>query len=356
MIHTGQYCLKDRVQHSTQHTQTVPVHSHSSRLLSHLNHDGYAVFWMLQEGVIFALSGFVNPERGTLRSQALEMGAMYQPDWNSECTLLICAFPNTPKFRQVEADSGTIVSKEWITECYKQQKLVEIETYLMNAGKPWKRQRVSHESSQDQKPSTSRKSHTRAEKTAPLKTTTTPSSEEVHCDKVKDSFSLSKVKKWAIDDLNRTISWLENQDEKPEPHEMKKIAAEGILTCLQDAIDSLNQGQDMRQITEQWECIPRAVEELAKFDGSSVGSAKSHKDLCKQAVTCKEIYELEYRNREDDELLKMKEQRTRVSGKVGNTAKDDAAYDSDDTIELTEDEINEAYNTVASTIKNTELV
>lgn len=24
---------------------------------------------------------------------------------------------------------------------------------------------------------------------------------------------------------------------------MKKIAAEGILTCLQDAIDSLNQGQ-----------------------------------------------------------------------------------------------------------------
>lgn len=64
-----------------------------------------------QEGVVFVLSGFVNPERSNLRSQALEMGAEYQPDWNPDCTLLVCAFPNTPKFRQVEADCGTIVSK-----------------------------------------------------------------------------------------------------------------------------------------------------------------------------------------------------------------------------------------------------
>lgn len=310
-------------------------------------------FSKLMEGVVFVLSGFVNPERGTLRSQALEMGAKYQPDWNSDSTLLICAFASTPKFRQVEADNGTIVSKDWITECYKQRKLVEIETYLMHAGKPWKRQSISHESSQVQKPSTSKKSHTRAEKSSPFKTTTSPSSEEVHCDKVKDGFSPAKVKKWAIDDLNRTISWLENQDERPEPHEMKKIAAEGILTCLQDAINSLKQGQDLRQINEQWECIPHAVEELAKFDGSSVGSATLRKDLCKQAATCKQIYELEYRNREDDELLKMKKQRTRVSGKAGDTAKDNAAYDSDDTIEMTEEEINQAYDTVASAIKNT---
>ncbi|KAJ8560697.1 hypothetical protein K7X08_022557 [Anisodus acutangulus] len=169
-------------------------------------------FSKLMEGVVFALSGFVNPDRRMLRSQALEMGAKYQPDWNSECTLLICAFPNTPKFRQVEADNGTIVSK--ITECYKQRKLVEIETFLMNAGKPWKRQSVCHEPSQDQKPSTSGKSHRRAEKSSPFKTTTTTPSEEVQCDKVKDGFSPSKVKKWAIDDLKRTISWLENQDER----------------------------------------------------------------------------------------------------------------------------------------------
>lgn len=65
----------------------------------------------MQEGVVFVLSGFVNPERSTLRSQALAMGATYQPDWNSDSTLLICAFPNTPKFRQVETNCGTIVSK-----------------------------------------------------------------------------------------------------------------------------------------------------------------------------------------------------------------------------------------------------
>lgn len=108
--------------------------------------------------------------------------------------------------------------------------------------------------------------------------------------------------------------------------------------------------QDIRQITEQWACVPRAVEELAKFDSSSAGSAKPHKDLCRQAVTCKQIYELEYRNREDDELLKIKEQSARVSRKAGDVANDVAAYDSDDTIEMTEEEINRAYNAVASTI------
>lgn len=30
---------------------------------------------------------------------------------------------------------------------------------------------------------------------------------------------------------------------QPDPSEIKKVAAEGILTCLQDALDSLKQGQ-----------------------------------------------------------------------------------------------------------------
>ncbi|KAH0448318.1 hypothetical protein IEQ34_022118 [Dendrobium chrysotoxum] len=96
-------------------------------------------FSKLLEGVVFVLSGFVNPERSTLRAQAVEMGAEYQPDWTSGCTLLVCAFPNTPKFRQVETDNGTIVSKEWISECYNHKKLVDIERYLMHVGKPWRR-------------------------------------------------------------------------------------------------------------------------------------------------------------------------------------------------------------------------
>lgn len=72
---------------------------------------GLLMSWFCQEGVVFALSGFVNPERASLRSKALEMGAEYQPDWTSDCTILVCAFPNTPKFRQVKSDGGTIVSK-----------------------------------------------------------------------------------------------------------------------------------------------------------------------------------------------------------------------------------------------------
>lgn len=60
---------------------------------------------------MFVLSGFVNPERGILRSQMLEMGAEYQPDWNPNCTLLVCAFSNTPKFKQVKAEGGTVISK-----------------------------------------------------------------------------------------------------------------------------------------------------------------------------------------------------------------------------------------------------
>ena len=66
---------------------------------------------MWQERVVFVLSGFVNPECGSLRSQGLEMGAVNKPDWTAECTILVCALPNNPKFRQVEANCGTIVSK-----------------------------------------------------------------------------------------------------------------------------------------------------------------------------------------------------------------------------------------------------
>ncbi|THG21345.1 hypothetical protein TEA_016556 [Camellia sinensis var. sinensis] len=235
-------------------------------------------FSKLMEGVVFVLSGFVNPERSVLRSQALEMGAEYQPDWNSNCTLLICAFPNTPKFRHVSADCGTIVSKS-------------------RASNP-----------------------------------------------VKESFSPSKVKKWAIDDLNKTISWLESQEEKPEPSEVRNIAAEGILTCLQDAIDSLKQKQGIKQITEQWNFIPRVVEELAKLETTADSSAfLSKEELCREAMACKQIYENEISSLDDDLLMKKKRLKTDET-----TKGDSKAYDSDETIEMTEEEIDLAYNTVAS--------
>ncbi|OAY52909.1 DNA-repair protein XRCC1 [Manihot esculenta] len=308
-------------------------------------------FSKLLEGVVFVLSGFVNPERATLRSQAMEMGADYRPDWSSECTLLVCAYSNTPKFRQVEADCGTIVKKEWILDCYSQKKLVDIDTYMMHAGKPWRKNNPSIENSHDQKPTPPRKSGKQVEKGSYSKPASA-SSKSISSNSAKEQFSASKVKEWAIDDLKRTISWLENQEEKPEPSEIKEIAAGGIIICLQDAIDALEQNQDVRQIAEQWNVVPHAVEELIKLvDATSL----SKEDLCEQAKACKQMYDAELTGVDDDPKQKKKRLKTdenvRDSNSRSNVVSGVAAdYDSDKTIEMTEEDIDFAYNNVASTI------
>lgn len=67
--------------------------------------------------VILTLSGYQNPLRSQIRDKALELGAKYRQDWGPDCTHLICAFPNTPKFNLVKG-KGIIVSDKWITQCY----------------------------------------------------------------------------------------------------------------------------------------------------------------------------------------------------------------------------------------------
>ncbi|TXG69148.1 hypothetical protein EZV62_004083 [Acer yangbiense] len=303
------------------------------------------------EGVVFVLSGFVNPERSTLRSQAIEMGAEYRADWNADCTLLVCAFANTPKFRQVEADCGTIVSKEWISECYNQKKLVDIESYLMHVGKPWRRSNNPNKTSREGSPPS--KSH-KVERGSQSKPTASTSSLHRASNPAKEKFSPSELKKWVADDLNKTISWLESQEEKPEQSEIKQIAAEGILTCLQDVIDILEQNQDIRQITEQWQCLPHVVAELAKHVGTEKSSASlSKEDLCKQAKACKRVYEDELRRSESVTLKTKKKVKTDESGRGDNgrkkaTSSDVAGYDSEETIEMTEEEIDRAYETMTS--------
>lgn len=290
-------------------------------------------FSKLLEGVVFVLSGFMNPERSTLRSQALDMGAKYQPDWNPNCTLLICAFQSTPKFRQVEADCGTIVSKEWIMECYDKKKLVDIEPYLMHAGKPWRKGSISHETTQDEKDLPPKKSYKQVEKGSKQKLHTVPTKDKE--DTAKERFPPSLVKKWATDDFKETISWLESRDEKPAPSEIKHVAVEGILTCFQDAIDSLEQEQDMRKVTEQWTFVPHVVEELLKFEGSH-NTSVSKVDLCKKAKSWKRIYE--------DELSRLdgssssRNVKRKVDGGGGTPG-----YDSDETLEMTAEEIDAAY-------------
>ncbi|KAL3631843.1 hypothetical protein CASFOL_024827 [Castilleja foliolosa] len=303
---------------------------------------GASNFSKLMEGIVFSLSGFVNPERGVLRSQMLEMGAEYKPDWNAKCTLLVCAFSNTPKFRQVKAEGGTIISKDWISECHNQKNLVDIEPFLLHAGKPWRRQNISHEASEDIKPSISNKPLKQEEKSTHPKNTCVSS-------KIKNCIAPSKAKKWAVEDLKRTISWLESQEEKPEPSEIKKIAAEGILTCLQDAIDALKQGQDIQKIAEQWACLPRVVDELLQFDRSN-DDGKVKKDLCLEAIACKQIYELEFLNMEHEGIVvDKKKPQSHGSKKVNkkeNVVSVDHSDDSDATIEMNEEEIDQAYNSI----------
>jgi DNA-repair protein XRCC1 len=49
----------------------------------------YQPFGKLLEGVTFVLSGYQNPERGIIRQKAIDMGAKYKGDWNSDCTHLM---------------------------------------------------------------------------------------------------------------------------------------------------------------------------------------------------------------------------------------------------------------------------
>lgn len=44
-----------------------------------------------------------------------------------------CAFPNTPKYRQVEGAGGKIVRKEWVDECSKMKRRMPWKKYTMNA-------------------------------------------------------------------------------------------------------------------------------------------------------------------------------------------------------------------------------
>lgn len=91
-------------------------------------------FGSILKGVTFALSGYKNPKRGELRDKAVEMGGIYESDWSAKCTHLVCAFKNTPKFRQVVSKkTSCIVGDKWITECYMQKKRVSAENFLLSS-------------------------------------------------------------------------------------------------------------------------------------------------------------------------------------------------------------------------------
>uniref|UniRef100_H2ZBQ2 BRCT domain-containing protein n=1 Tax=Ciona savignyi TaxID=51511 RepID=H2ZBQ2_CIOSA len=82
-------------------------------------------------GVVVALSGYQNPLRGQIRETALKMGAQYRKEWKNDCTHLICAFRNTPKYSQVMLAGGKIVKHTWIMECWANKKLLNWKKYSL---------------------------------------------------------------------------------------------------------------------------------------------------------------------------------------------------------------------------------
>lgn len=68
-------------------------------------------------------------------------------------------------------------------------------------------------------------------------------------------------------------------------------------------------------------------------------------------MACKQIYELEFLNMEnDDDIKKPQNHGINKGSKKENTDGAGPSYDSDATIEMTEDEIDQAYNTVACSL------
>uniref|UniRef100_A0A8C4QIK6 DNA repair protein XRCC1 n=1 Tax=Eptatretus burgeri TaxID=7764 RepID=A0A8C4QIK6_EPTBU len=82
------------------------------------------------KGVVFVLSGFQNPFRAEIRDKAVSMGAKYMPDWGPNCTHLICAFANTPKYQHVKSQGGCIVRKDWVIACHKTKQKLPSKRYL----------------------------------------------------------------------------------------------------------------------------------------------------------------------------------------------------------------------------------
>ncbi|XP_022222798.2 DNA repair protein XRCC1 isoform X2 [Drosophila obscura] len=91
----------------------------------------YRPFNQLLRGVVLVISGIQNPDRADLRAKATAMGARYKADWESGCTHLICAFKNTPKYREVRG-KGKIVTRSWIEKCHAHKKYLPWRRYALD--------------------------------------------------------------------------------------------------------------------------------------------------------------------------------------------------------------------------------
>ena len=110
--------------------------------------------------------------------------------------------------------------------------------------------------------------------------------------------------------------------------------------------------QDIRKGTEDWMFLPRVVEELAKFDVEGNKGSLLKEELQRRALDCKRIYEeelngLDHERKTNTKVNKEQTSKTRRTNAMSSGA---VEYDSDETIEMTEQEIDLAYKTVSSNI------
>lgn len=100
--------------------------------------------------------------------------------------------------------------------------------------------------------------------------------------------------------------------------------------------------QDINQMTEEWKFVPQVVEELAKLINKKESMSKE--ELCRHATDSKRIYEVELNSLLDRSPERKKKPNINKEPKNGHKTKE---YDSDDTIEMTEEEIDIAFHKVA---------
>lgn len=117
--------------------------------------------------------------------------------------------------------------------------------------------------------------------------------------------------------------------------------------------------QGLQQLTEQWDMVPHVVKELIEIEGSET-STISKNDLLQQAVACKKIYEGELKRERvgPNEMSREPKSKGRNTDKGKHHSSVDRAsnslnYDSDETIEMSEQEINDAYISLACKLMET---
>lgn len=93
-------------------------------------------------------------------------------------------------------------------------------------------------------------------------------------------------------------------------------------------------------MAEQWSFVPHVVHELLKLDGRKKEASLPKDKLSQLATKCKKIYQAEFaRMNTGDKMGSKRQSDSPDSEHCSKTRPDDAQYDSDATIEMTEEEI-----------------